>query len=101
MKKLGGDRQDFSVEFGIPSRERKIFHGWFLFGLGAFIAALGDTPFYRGLPIWNPVLRNAFGWSTVEMSWAYAITQVPGAERSEIGPLFVAIPRQRLVPEKI
>jgi sugar phosphate permease len=66
---------------GVPEvarRARGMFHGWFLAGLGTLIAVLGDTPFYWGLSIWNPVLRNAFGWTAGQMSWAFAITQVEG-----------------------
>ena len=72
---------------GIPEvarRARRMFHGWFQAGLGALIAALGDAPFYWALPIWNPVLRNAFGWTAGQMSWAFAITQV---ETGLLGPV--------------
>ena len=72
---------------GVPEvarRTRGMFHGWFLAGLGTLIAALADTPFYWSLPIWNPVLRNAFGWTAGQMSWAFAITQV---EEGLLGPV--------------
>ena len=72
---------------GVPEvarRARGMFHGWYLAGLGTLIAALGDTPFYWSLPIWNPVLRNAFGWTVGQMSWAFAITQV---EAGLLGPV--------------
>ena len=72
---------------GIPEvarRARGMFHGWFLAGLGTLIAALGDTPFFWGLAIWNPVLRNAFGWTAGQMSWAFAFTQV---EAGLFGPV--------------
>ena len=71
---------------GVPEvarRMRGMFHGWFLAGLGTLIAALGEAPFYWSLPIWNPVLRNAFGWTAGQMSWAFAITQV---ETGLLGP---------------
>ena len=66
---------------GVPEvarRMRGMFHGWFMAGLGAIIMVVGDTPFYWGLAIWNPVLRNVFGWTAGQMSWAFAITQVEG-----------------------
>lgn len=63
---------------------RGLFRGWFLAGLGALIVGLGGTPFERGLPVWNPVLRNVFGWSAGQMSWALAASQ---AERGLLGPL--------------
>lgn len=72
---------------GVPEVNRRLrgmFHGWFMAGLGALIAVLGNTPFYWGLPIWNPVLRNAFGWTAGQMSWAFAITQ---AEGGILGPV--------------
>ena len=72
---------------GIPGATRRVrgmFHGWFLAGLSTLIAIIGDTPFYWGLSIWMPVLRNAFGWTAGQMSWAFAITQIEGGF---IGPL--------------
>ena len=72
---------------GVPEvsrRMRGMFHGWFMAGLGALIMILGTVPLWNGLPIWNPVLRNAFGWSAGQMSWAFAITQVEGGF---LGPL--------------
>jgi MFS family permease len=62
----------------VSRRVRRLFYGWFLAGLGSLIMALGTVPLYHGLPVWNPVLRNAFGWTSVQMSWAFAITQVEG-----------------------
>ena len=65
----------------VPEASRRIrglFYGWFLAGLGALILALGTVPLFGGLPIWNPVLRNAFGWTPGQMSWAFAFTQIEG-----------------------
>ncbi len=59
-------------------RARRTFRGWYLAGVGALILAVSDVPFYWGLPIWNPVLRNAFNWSAGQMSLAYAFTQIQG-----------------------
>ena len=64
----------------VPELNRRIrgmFYGWFIAGLGALIMALGGV-LNNGLPIWSPVLRNAFGWTAGHMSWAYAMTQVEG-----------------------
>ncbi len=52
--------------------------------LGALIIALGSAPVFYGLPVWNPVVRNAFGWSATQMSGAYAITQV---QEGFLGPV--------------
>ena len=66
---------------GVPEvtrRMRGMFYGWFMAALGALIMALGIVPLFGSLPVWNPVLRNAFGWSAGQMSWAYAMSQVQG-----------------------
>ena len=84
---------------GIPEvarRARGMFHGWFLAGLGTLIAALGDTPFYWSLSIWNPVLRNAFGWTAGQMSWAFAVTQVQEGFLGPVAGLLV----QKLGPRR-
>jgi len=36
------------------------------------------------LPVWNPVLRNAFGWTAGQMSGAFAVTQV---QEGSLGPV--------------
>ena len=61
-----------------------MFYGWFIAALGALIIALGSAPVFYGLPVWNPVLRNAFGWSATQMSGAYALTQV---QEGFLGPV--------------
>ena len=61
-----------------------MFYGWFIAALGALIIALGSAPVFYGLPVWNPVLRNAFGWSAAQMSGAYAFTQV---QEGFLGPV--------------
>ena len=68
----------------VGRRMQGMFRGWFMAGLGGLIMAVGTVPLWGGLPIWNPVLRNAFGWSAGQMSWAFAITQVEGGF---LGPL--------------
>lgn len=40
--------------------------------------ALGTVPMFQGLPLWNPVLRNSFGWTASQMSWAFAVTRIEG-----------------------
>ena len=61
-----------------------MFYGWFIAALGALIIALGSSPVFYGLPVWNPVVRNAFGWTATQMSGAYAITQV---QEGFLGPV--------------
>ena len=62
----------------VSRRMRGMFYGWFMAGLGGLIMVVGTVPLWSALPIWNPVLRNAFGWSAGQMSWAFSITQIEG-----------------------
>ncbi len=65
-------------------RVRGTYFGWVMVGLGALILALGSAPLWGGLPVWSPVLRNQFGWTTVQLSWAFAVTRMEGGL---LGPL--------------
>ena len=62
----------------VSRRMRGMFYGWFMTGVGALILALASTPLWHGLPVWSPVLRNNFGWTTVQLSWAFAVTRIEG-----------------------
>lgn len=55
---------------------RGMFYGWFMVAVGALLMAVGVAPLWSGLPVWNPVLRNGFGWTAGQMSWAFSLTQV-------------------------
>ena len=68
----------------VSRRMRGMFPGWAMCGLGALITALGTVPLFNGLPVFNPVLRNVFGWNASQMSWAFAVTRVEGGL---LGPL--------------
>ncbi len=83
-------------EFGAVRRKRGVFRGWPLAGIGALVMAVADAPFYWGLSIWNPVLRNAFGWTAGQMSWAFAITQIEGGFFGPLEGLIV----QKLGPRR-
>ncbi|MCK5920144.1 MAG: MFS transporter [Methylococcales bacterium] len=65
-------------------QSNSIYRGWWLAGLGAVVMALGTVPLFQGMPVWNPVLRNAFGWTAGQMSWAFAVTRIEGGL---LGPL--------------
>ena len=65
-------------------QSNNIYRGWWLAGLGAVVMALGTVPLFQGMPVWNPVLRNAFGWTAGQMSWAFAVTRIEGGL---LGPL--------------
>ena len=72
---------------GAPKTARRVsgmFFGWYMAGLGAALMAMASAPRWHGLPVWSPVLRNAFDWTTVQMSWAFAVTRVEGGL---LGPL--------------
>ena len=59
-------------------RKHDVFYGWWLGIAGAGVMALGTVPMFQGLPLWNPVLRNSFGWTASQMSWAFAVTRIEG-----------------------
>ena len=63
---------------------RGLFYGWRMALLGGLIMGMGTVPLFQGLPVWNPVLRNSFGWSAGQMSWAFAATRIEGGL---LGPL--------------
>ena len=72
---------------GIPRaalRARGVFFGWYMAGLGALLMAMASAPIWQGLPVWSPVLRNTFDWTTVQLSWAFAVTRIEGGL---LGPL--------------
>ena len=68
----------------VNRRIRGMFPGWFMAGLGALLMALGSAPLVRSLPIWNPVLRNAFGWTAGQMSLAFSMAHV---QEGSLGPV--------------
>lgn len=77
----------WALASGVPDavrRARGLYFGWVMVGLGALILALGTAPLWGGLPVWSPVLRNQFGWTTVQLSWAFAVTRMEGGL---LGPL--------------
>ena len=78
-------------------QSKKIFRGWWLAGIGAVVMALGTVPLFQGMPVWNPVLRNAFGWTAGQMSWAFAVTRIEGGI---LGPL-EGILIERLGPRRM
>ena len=76
---------------------RRIFYGWFMVALGALLMALGSAPLLYGLPVWNPVLRHAFGWSAFQMSGAFAIMQIEGVYAPLLGLLIDKLGPRRMV----
>lgn len=78
-------------------RVRELFYGWRMAVLGGLIMGMGTVPLFQGLPVWNPVLRNAFGWNASQMSWAFAVTRIEGGL---LGPL-EGILVERLGPRRM
>lgn len=68
---------------------RGAFYGWWLAAVGALVMALGTVPLFQGLPVWNPVLRNAFGWSAGQMSWAFAVSRIEGGLMGPVEGLII------------
>ena len=73
----------------VSRRVREMFYGWVLAALGALVMALGIVPLFNGLPVWNPVLRNTFGWSAGQMSWAFAIAEFEGGVFGPVGGVLI------------
>ncbi len=73
----------------VVRRMRGMFYGWLMACVGATIMAIGTVPLFQGLPVWNPVLRNAFGWSAGQMSWAFAVTRIEGGLLGPVEGLLV------------
>ena len=78
QSKQDGEKLEVTAEGQTARRARGIFYGWVLACLGALNVAIVNAPLFHGLPVWNPVLRNTFGWTAGQMSWAFAVTQVEG-----------------------
>ena len=81
----------------VNRRIRRTFYGWFMAGLGALLMALGSAPLFYGLPVWNPVLRNTFGWSATQISGAFAVIQVEGFYAPLVGLLIDKLGPRRMV----
>ena len=81
----------------ISRRMRGMFHGWFMAILAGLVMALVEAPLFHGLPIWSPVVRNAFGWTAGQMSLAFALTRVEGGI---MGPVEGAL-IQKLGPRRM
>ena len=64
---------------GPLGRVRRVFYGWWLVGIAAFVLAVGIVPFSQSMPAWFVVLKADFpSWSRGQMSWAFALTRIEG-----------------------
>ena len=63
---------------------RRIFYGWPLVGVAAFVMVIGTVPLFQGMTVWFVVLENHFGWTTTQLSIAFSLSRVEG---SIMGPI--------------
>ena len=67
------------------SRPRqRIFYGWWLTGVAAFVMVIGTVPIFQGMTAWFVVLEREFGWSRAQLSLAFSLTR---AEGTIMGPV--------------
>ena len=64
-----------------PSR---LFYGWALVGVAAFVMVIGTVPLFQGMTAWFVVLESHFGWSRTQLSIAFSLSRVEG---SIMGPI--------------
>ncbi len=65
----------------IPQR---LFYGWTLVGVAAFIMVIGTVPLFQGMTAWFVVLEREFAWSRTQLSIAFSLSRVEG---SIMGPI--------------
>ena len=63
---------------------RGLFYGWWLAVIGAVIMVIGTVPLFQALSLWLPVLSQNFGWTPLQLSWAFTLTRVEG---TVMGPI--------------
>lgn len=63
---------------------RGMFYGWWLAVTGAIIMVIGTVPLFQALSLWLPVLSQNFGWTPLQLSWAFTLTRVEG---TVMGPI--------------
>ena len=63
---------------------RRIFYGWALVGVAAFIMVIGTVPLFQGMTAWFVVLEREFAWSRTQLSIAFSLSRVEG---SIMGPI--------------
>ena len=66
------------------SAPRRLFYGWALVGVAAFVMVIGTVPFFQGMTAWFVVLESHFGWSRTQLSIAFSLSRVEG---SIMGPV--------------
>ena len=70
-----------SVRTPSPGR---LFYGWTLVGVAAFVMVIGTVPLFSGLTAWFVVFQGHFGWTSTQISIAFSMSRVEG---SIMGPI--------------
>ena len=68
---------------GLRPRQR-IFYGWWLTGVAAFVMVIGTVPIFQGMTAWFVVLEREFGGNRAQLSLAFSLTR---AEGTVMGPV--------------
>ncbi len=63
---------------------RRLFYGWTLVGVAAFIMVIGTVPLFQGMTAWFVVFEGHFGWTRTQLSIAFSMSRVEG---SIMGPI--------------
>ena len=58
---------------------RRVFYGWWLVGVAAFMLTLMSLTVFRGVGIMLVSLERKFGWGRTELSGAFSLGRVEGA----------------------
>ncbi|MCH7653651.1 MAG: MFS transporter, partial [Chloroflexi bacterium] len=69
---------------GIPRSPGRIFYGWHLVGIAAFMLTIMSVSVFQGLGTFLVTMQREFGWSRTVLSGAFAFTRAQGAV---IGPI--------------
>ena len=65
-----------------------VHYGWWLAALSFLVMVIANVPLFQAIPTWFVVLRNKFGWSAGQLSWAFALTRPQGAILGPIAGYF-------------
>ena len=78
---------------------RRVFYGWWLVGLTAFVFAVVISPIFLGLGTFFVALEDEFGWSRAALAGAFSLARAEDAVISPLaGYLTDKLGTRRLVP---
>lgn len=61
-----------------PKPRGGVFYGWWLAAIGAVILVIGTAPLVHALSLWSVVLSQNFGWTPLQLSWAFTLLRIQG-----------------------